>query len=241
MRTGAANAIAGLVCALWVGCGVSSHTEAPDPDSESYEAARARMLETQLRARGIRDPVLRAMGAVPRHELVPKPLRGDAYDDGPLPIGLGQTISQPFVVAAMTQALALEAGERVLEIGTGSGYQAAVLAELGVRVYSIELEPALATRARRDLDRLGYDAVVTRQGDGYRGWPEQAPFDAIIVTAAPEAVPTALIEQLAVGGRMVVPVGKYSQQLLLLRKDADGITREVLMPVRFVPMRSESE
>jgi len=185
--------------------------------------------------------VLRAMGAVPRHELVPEGLRDRAYEDGPLPIGEGQTISQPYIVAAMSQALALSPGERVLEIGTGSGYQAAVLAELGAEVYSIELVPELAERARRDLDRLGYQRVVTRQGDGYRGWPEHAPFDAIVVTAAPESVPEALIAQLAVGGRMVVPVGKWTQDLVLLRKQAEGVSREVLMPVRFVPMVGESE
>jgi protein-L-isoaspartate(D-aspartate) O-methyltransferase len=213
----------------------------PVDPADAFAAARERMVEIQLRGRGIRDPeVLRAMGTVPRHELVPEPLRSRAYDDGPLPIGEGQTISQPYVVAAMTEALELEPGQRVLEIGTGSGYQAAVLAELGVQVYSIELEPELAARARRDLDRLGYGRVVTRQGDGYQGWPEHAPFDAIVVTAAPEDVPEALVAQLAVGGRMVVPVGKYAQDLLLLRKQSEGVTRETLMPVRFVPMRSES-
>lgn len=231
-------ALAAIGLAWLVGCGVSSQSEAPD----GYERARAQMVETQLRARGIRDErVLRALETVPRHELVPPPLRSRAYDDGPLPIGWNQTISQPYVVAAMTEALTLAPGERVLEIGTGSGYQAAVLAELGVQVYSIELEPELAERARRDLARLGYGAVVLRQGDGYEGWPEHAPFDAIIVTAAPEVVPPALLEQLAVGGRMIVPVGKHAQDLLLLRKTAQGVSREVLMPVRFVPMRSESE
>jgi protein-L-isoaspartate(D-aspartate) O-methyltransferase len=217
---------------------VSSPGEAPDRS----ELARARMVEGQMRDRGIRDErVLRAMGVVPRHELVPPALRDRAYDDGPLPIGLGQTISQPYVVAAMTEALELAEGERVLEVGTGSGYQAAVLAELGVEVYSIELEPELAARARRDLDRLGYTQVVSRQGDGYGGWPEHAPFDAIVVTAAPPSVPEALIEQLVVGGRMVIPVGEYSQELVRLRKRADGIERETLMLVRFVPMRRESE
>jgi protein-L-isoaspartate(D-aspartate) O-methyltransferase len=235
-----ARTLAQVVLFSWllVGCGVNKPADTPD----SFAAARARMVETQLQGRDIRDPeVLRAMGVVPRHELVPEPLRSRAYDDGPLPIGEGQTISQPYVVAAMTEALELEPGQRVLEIGTGSGYQAAVLAELGVQVYSIELEPELAQRARRDLDRLGYGGVVTRQGDGYQGWPEHAPFDAVVVTAAPERVPEALVAQLAVGGRMVVPVGRYAQDLLLLRKQADGVTSETLMPVRFVPMRSESE
>jgi len=238
MREAWTLALATLTGWLFAGCGVSKPAESP----ESFAAARARMVETQLRDRGIRDPeVLRAMDTVPRHELVPESLRARAYDDGPLPIGLGQTISQPYIVAAMSEALALRSGERVLEIGTGSGYQAAVLAELGARVYSIELEPELAARARRDLDRLGYGAVETRQGDGYLGWPEHAPFDAIIVTAAPESVPEALIAQLAVGGRMVVPVGRYDQDLMLLRKQSEGMTRESLMPVRFVPMRRQSE
>jgi protein-L-isoaspartate(D-aspartate) O-methyltransferase len=238
VRRGAVGAIVAVVLALLTGCGMGSRSNG----SDSYEAARLRMVETQLRARGIADPkVLRAMETVPRHELVPESLRDAAYDDRPLPIGAGQTISQPYIVAAMSEALALSGDERVLEIGTGSGYQAAVLAEMGVRVYSIELVPELAERARRDLTRLGYEGVEVRQGDGYRGWPEHAPFDAIIVTAAPEEVPPALVEQLAMGGRMAIPVGTYSQDLVLLRKRPEGIERRLLMPVRFVPMRSESE
>ncbi len=238
MCKGVSDAIVVLVLALLTGCGMSSRSDGAD----SFEAARLRMVETQIRARGVSDPkVLRAMETVPRHELVPAALREAAYEDRPLPIGAGQTISQPYIVAAMSEALVLSGDERVLEIGTGSGYQAAVLAEIGVRVFSIELEPELAERARRDLDRLGYGSVVARQGDGYLGWPEHAPFDAIIVTAAPEEVPRALLDQLAVGGRMVIPVGDLSQDLLLLRKGPDGIERRVLMPVRFVPMRSESE
>jgi protein-L-isoaspartate(D-aspartate) O-methyltransferase len=200
------------------------------------------MVREQIESRGVRDErVLAAMRSVPRHELVPASLREDAYDDRPLPIGRGQTISQPYVVAAMTEALALRGDERVLEVGTGSGYQAAVLSGLVKQVYTIELEAELAARARADLARLGYTNVEVRQGDGWRGWPEHAPFDAIIVTAAPEQVPPDLIEQLAVGGRLVIPVGRYEQDLLLLRRTEKGIERETLFGVRFVPMRGEAE
>ena len=166
-------------------------------------------------------------------------MRDHAYEDRPLPIGEGQTISQPYIVAAMTELLALEPGERVLEVGTGSGYQAAVLAELGADVYSIEIVEPLGRRAAEDLARLGYE-VNLRIGDGYRGWPEAAPFDAIIVTAAPEQVPPPLIEQLKVGGRLVIPVGSWSQELVLLRKEEDGVHRERVADVRFVPMTGEA-
>jgi protein-L-isoaspartate(D-aspartate) O-methyltransferase len=211
---------------------------APDPTAE----ARKRMVEEQIEARGVRDPrVLDAMRQVPRHELVPASQRDRAYEDRPLPIGHGQTISQPYVVAAMTDALRLTGGERVLEIGTGSGYQAAILSKLAKEVYSIEIVPELAQRARADLARLGYANVEVRQGDGWRGWPEKAPFDAIVVTAAPEEVPPDLIAQLAVGGRLVIPVGGREQQLMVVRKTPEGITREVLFGVRFVPMRGEAE
>ena len=209
-----------------------------DPTAE----ARLRMVSEQIEARGVHDPrVLSAMRRVPRHELVPRVLRDQAYEDHPLPIGAGQTISQPYVVAAMTEALGLSGDERVLEVGTGSGYQAAVLSLLCRQVYSIEIVPALAVRARKDLARLGYANVEMRQGDGWRGWPEHAPYDAIIVTAAPLEVPPELIEQLAVGGRLVVPVGRFEQQLVRLRKTPAGISREVLFGVRFVPMRGEAE
>jgi len=227
---------------LGLGCRVSASDledgGAVDPTVE----ARLRMVRDQVEARGVRDPrVLAAMREVPRHELVPESERDHAYEDRPLPIGEGQTISQPYVVAAMTEALELKGDERVLEVGTGSGYQAAVLAELCRQVYSIEIVPALAARARKDLARLGYANVEVRQGDGWRGWPEHAPYDAIIVTAAPLEVPPELIEQLAVGGRLVVPVGRFEQQLVRLRKTPAGISREVLFGVRFVPMRGEAE
>jgi protein-L-isoaspartate(D-aspartate) O-methyltransferase len=213
-----------------------------EPAQDPTAAARERMVVEQIEMRGVRDPrVLAAMRSVPRHELVPKSQRGHAYEDRPLPIGRGQTISQPYVVAAMTEALALKGGERVLEVGTGSGYQAAVLSGLCKEVYSIELEPELAARAARDLARLGYTNVHVKQGDGWLGWPEHAPFDAIVVTAAPDVVPPVLVDQLAVGGRLVIPVGTWEQSLLLLRKTEKGVEREELFGVRFVPMRHGSE
>ena len=208
--------------------------------SDPYAAARELMVERQIAARGVSDErLLAAMRSVPRHELVPPDARRYAYSDHPLPIGEGQTISQPYIVAYMTEQLQLKGEERVLEIGTGSGYQAAVLAELCKTVYTIEIVPALATRAKKDLERLGYDNIETRQGDGYRGWPEKAPFDAIILTAAPERIPQPLVEQLEVGGRMILPVGGHYQQLMLITRDEEGVRHSRLIPVRFVPMTGE--
>jgi len=213
----------------------------PQPADPTAQARR-RMVEDQLAARGISDArVLAAMGKVPRHELVPTDVRSQAYGDAPLPIGEGQTISQPYIVAFMTEQLGVKGGERVLEVGTGSGYQAAVLAELGAEVYTIEIVPALARRARADLERLGYRSVFVREGDGYRGWPEKAPFDAIIVTAAPPEVPAPLLEQLKPGGRLVLPVGETFQELLLVTKDKGGVQKRRLLPVRFVPMTGEAQ
>jgi protein-L-isoaspartate(D-aspartate) O-methyltransferase len=210
--------------------------------SDPTAAARQRMVREQLEARGIRDPrVLAAMASVPRHEFVPEALRDSAYEDHPLPIGHGQTISQPYVVAAMSEALGLSGDERVLEIGTGSGYQAAVLAVLCREVYTIEIVEPLAERARADLARLGYANVHARAGDGYRGWPEHAPFDAVIVTAAPDHVPAPLVEQLVIGGRLVLPVGAGFQELVRITRTAEGVERESLMGVRFVPMTGEAE
>ena len=190
--------------------------------------------------KGVLDPrVLQVLGRVPRHEFVPPLLRAYAYDNRPLPIGHGQTISQPYIVAVMTDLLALEPGQSVLEIGTGSGYQAAVLAELGAKVSSIEIVEPLAKEAAERLWRLGYGEVMTKVGDGYDGWPQQAPFDAIIVTAAASHVPPPLVRQLKPGGRMVIPVGApfQPQQLLLLEKHADGtVTMRQLMAVSFVPL-----
>jgi protein-L-isoaspartate(D-aspartate) O-methyltransferase len=201
------------------------------------EARRVRMVDEQLRARDITSArVLAAMRTVPRHRFVPEPLRDRAYDDSPVPIGLGQTISQPYIVAFMTQALDVQPGHRVLEIGTGSGYQAAVLAELTDEVYSIEVVPELAERARTTLAELGYDRVRLRVGNGYLGWPEHAPFDRIIVTAAPPEVPPALVAQLKVGGLMAIPVGEGEQELRILRRTPTGLETLQTLPVRFVPM-----
>jgi protein-L-isoaspartate(D-aspartate) O-methyltransferase len=204
---------------------------------DPYAAERARMVQEQLRARGIRDPaVLAAMARVPRHQFVPSSQQHLAYRDHPLPIGLDQTISQPYIVAYMTEAAAISPGENVLEIGTGSGYQAAILAELAREVYTIEILPELATGARSLLRRLGYTNVQVRTGDGYGGWKEHAPFDAILVTAAPDHVPPALVEQLAVNGRMVIPVGADEQVMRVLTRTAEGVIEEDLLPVRFVPL-----
>jgi protein-L-isoaspartate(D-aspartate) O-methyltransferase len=221
---------------------MNGSTDSTSSQADHYAEARARMVREQIAGRGIQDPrVLAAMSRVPRHELVPEGVRGQAYEDRPLPIGNDQTISQPFVVAYMTEQLQLRGGERVLEVGTGSGYQAAVLAEIAGEVYTIEIVEPLGVRARDDLQRLGYQNVHVRVGDGYRGWPELAPFDAIIVTAAPERVPRPLIDQLAMGGRLVLPVGGFDQELLRIERRADGIHQEKLIDVRFVPMRGEAE
>jgi protein-L-isoaspartate(D-aspartate) O-methyltransferase len=212
------------------------------PSAEELLArSRAAMVADQLRARGIRDEkVLDAMYEIPRHLFVPEALRARAYDDSPLPIGHDQTISQPYVVAAMTEALRLRGGERVLEIGTGSGYQAAVLARLAGEVYTIEIVPELARRAAATLASLSFAAVEVKAGDGWHGWPEKAPFDAIMVTAAPEDVPPALKQQLKPGGRLVVPLGPAGdQRLVVFHKTGSGLKEEVLFPVRFVPFTRE--
>jgi protein-L-isoaspartate(D-aspartate) O-methyltransferase len=209
---------------------------------EAFAEERERMVAGQIEARGVRDPrVLDALRAIPRHEFVPTGQRMHAYEDRPLPIGEGQTISQPYIVAVMTELLELDGSEKVLEIGTGSGYQAAVLAKLAREVWSIEIVPELARRAEADLRRLGYANVHVREGDGYRGWPEQAPFDAIIVTAAPGHVPKPLVEQLAVGGQLVLPVGDLSQDLVRVVRGEQGVEQERLLGVRFVPMTGEAE
>jgi len=203
------------------------------------------MVDQQIAARDVSDPfVLAAMRAVPRHRFVPDHPPELAYSDRPLPIGHDQTISQPYIVALMTELVKPSGSDRVLEVGTGSGYQAAVLAEIVDSVYTIEIIPALARTARTRLRTLGYDNVVVRTGDGYKGWPERAPFDAIVVTAAPEDIPPPLLNQLAPGGRMIVPVGPTgrTQRLTLVTKSADGqITRRTVAPVRFVPFLRKNE
>jgi protein-L-isoaspartate(D-aspartate) O-methyltransferase len=218
-----------------------------DPE---YRARREAMVPSQIGPgrmfdwrQPVRDPrVLAAMRLVPRHEFVPRRSRPGAYADTPLRIGYGQTISQPYIVALMTELLKTKPDHRVLEIGTGSGYQAAVLAVVVKDVYTIEIVEPLAERATKDLKRLGYTNVHVRAGDGYRGWPEHAPFDGVIVTAAPERIPEPLIEQLKVGGRLVIPVGpQLSQELVVIRKTAEGTDRERVIPVRFVPMVGEVE
>ena len=208
----------------------------------AWDAQRVRMVNEQLKARGIHDArVLEAMLSVPRHLFVPEPVRAFAYDDSPVPIGLGQTISQPYIVAFMTEALNVGPNDRVLEIGTGSGYQAAVLAELARDVYTIEIVPPLAERARATLAELGYRNVDVRTGNGYLGWPEHAPFDRVIVTAAPDEVPPALVAQLKMGGLMAIPVGSIEQELRILRRMPSGVITQRTLPVRFVPMTGKPE
>jgi len=212
----------------------------PDPQT----AARARMVAEQIAARGVTEPrVLSALRLVERHRFVPEAVRADAYADRPLPIGQGQTISQPYIVALMTELAAVRPGARVLEVGTGSGYQAAVLSLLAGEVYTIEIVAPLAEEARERLARLGYANVTVRAGDGYRGWPERAPFDAILVTAAPPEIPEPLLRQLAPGGRLVAPVGPEggAQQLLVVERTPGGLTRRTVLPVRFVPMTGEAQ
>ncbi len=226
--------IGALALALAVSCAApASSQRATDP----YDADRLGMVDRQLRARDIHDPrVLDAMRRVPRHLFVPETVRQEAYGDYPVPIGYGQTISQPYIVAFMTEALEVEPSHRVLEIGTGSGYQAAVLAELARSVYTIEILEPLAVRAKTTLASLGYRNVTVRVGNGYLGWPEHAPYDRIIVTAAPEEVPPALVKQLKVGGLMAIPVGGWFQELRVVRRTPAGLDVVKTLPVRFVPM-----
>jgi protein-L-isoaspartate(D-aspartate) O-methyltransferase len=212
----------------------------PPDDSKDSQASRERMVDIQIRARGVKDPrVLAAMSRVERHRFVPERWRASAYGDHPLPIAEGQTISQPYIVALMTELLELRGGERVLEVGTGSGYQAAVLAELAKEVFTIEIIEPLAASARKRLDDLGYRNIRVKAGDGYLGWPEAAPFDAVIVTAAPDHVPQPLIDQLKEGGRMVIPVGTTFQELKRIVKRSGGIETRDVIPVRFVPFTGE--
>jgi protein-L-isoaspartate(D-aspartate) O-methyltransferase len=217
-------------------------TATPAQPTDLTQLARDRMVDEQLVPRGIKDrAVLTAMRRVPRHEFGPEPVRGFAYADRPLPIGHDQTISQPAIVATMTELANVGRQSRVLEIGTGSGYQAAVLAELAAEVYSIEIVPPLGEQAAKLLARLGYKNVHTRIGDGYRGWPEAAPFDAIVVTAAPPKVPEPLKRQLKPGGRLIIPVGDTSQELRVFTRTRSGWDERVIIPVRFVPMTGRAQ
>jgi protein-L-isoaspartate(D-aspartate) O-methyltransferase len=219
---------------ILMACGVAS---TPDPSEQDMTELRRRMVAEQLRARDIKDPrVLAALERVPRHRFVSEQQRPSAYEDHPLTIGHGQTISQPYIVAFMSQALDVRQTDKVLEIGTGSGYQAAILGELAGQVYTIEIVEPLAASAKKTLDELGYRNVHVRAGNGYAGWPEQAPFDRIMVTAAPDEVPPALIEQLKVGGLMAIPVGTVIQELRIMRKTVTGMEVLQTLPVRFVPM-----
>ncbi|MCO6453834.1 MAG: protein-L-isoaspartate(D-aspartate) O-methyltransferase [Pirellulaceae bacterium] len=228
---------------MWTSRRQPADERSEDQAEERFAAERRAMVRTQLAARDITDRrVLEAMQRVPRHKFVETHSLHVAYADEPQPLEHGQTISQPYIVALMTQLAQPEPTDKALDIGTGSGYQAAVLAELCAEVYSIEIVEELAAGARGRLERLGYSNVHVRHGDGYRGWPEQAPFDLIVVAAAPKHIPQPLVDQLAVGGRLVLPVGDWHQTLVVVEKQADGTTRSwKVAPVAFVPMTGEAQ
>src|SRR5262245_54399059 len=240
--------VPGLCLSLLIfqGCSANQPQEAADAGvqtgkpAEQCEEQRRQMVERQIRARGITDKaVLEAMSKVRRHLFVPVEYAPLAYQDDPLPIGQEQTISQPYIVAYMSEAVEITKNERVLEIGTGSGYQAAILGELAKEVYTIEIIPELAERARRTLSELGYKNVHVKTGNGYEGWAEHAPYDGIVVTAAPDEVPKALVDQLAVSGKMVIPVGVMDQEMMIITKTPEGVLEKRTIPVRFVPMRGK--
>jgi protein-L-isoaspartate(D-aspartate) O-methyltransferase len=221
---------------LLIGCEEEPRS-APLIEDPARQVERNRMVDEDIVPRGVTDPaVLAVMRRIPRHRFVPHEYAAFAYLDSPLPIGHGQSISQPSLVAKMTEALSLKKTDKVLEVGTGSGYQAAILAELVDQVLTVEILEPLARQAERTLSELGYRNVKVRVGDGYRGWLEEAPFDAIIVTAAPDHVPQPLLDQLAVGGRLIIPVGQFFQTLELYRKTAEGYERKTISFVRFVPL-----
>ena len=224
-----------------IGCnqGSGADTDMSDPTRQTERHA---MVETQIIARGVRDPlVIQALRRVPRHHFVTESERENAYEDRPLPIGFGQTISQPYIVAFMTEALKLQPTDKVLEIGTGSGYQAAVLAEIVSEVFTIEIVEPLAKRAEEALRQLGYTNIHVRAGDGYQGWPTESPFQAIILTAAPDHIPQPLLDQLAIGGRLILPIGKFLQELILIQRTERDYHQTTLLPVAFVPMTGEAE
>lgn len=239
-----------IACLIWVNQTCTKSKNEPEQalsktnsDENIFSQAREQMVRFQIENRGIKDSlVLAAMRKVPRHYFVPQYLKGQAYDDNPLPIGWQQTISQPYIVAFMTEQLRLKGGEKVLEIGTGSGYQAAVLAEIAGEVYTIEIVQPLAERTIKILQARNYSNIHVKIGDGYQGWPEEAPFDAIIVTAAPNHIPQPLTNQLKPGGRMILPVGEHIQDLILVTKNTNSkIIQKRVLPVRFVPMTGEAE
>lgn len=213
-----------------------------ETEEDIYTSRRLEMVEEQIVTRGVSDSLtLKSMRKVPRHLFIPESLRKYAYYDEPLPIGEDQTISQPYIVAIMTELLQLKGGEKVLEIGTGSGYQAAILAEIAAEVYTIEIVDILCESARELLGEMGYQNIQVRCADGYQGWPEAAPFDAVIVTAAPDHIPQPLVDQLKIGGRLVLPVGDGYQELVRITRTKSGTKRENIIPVRFVPMTGEAE
>ena len=230
-----------LMLLILIGCSDMSRKE-KEIKKDNFFQLREDMVKYQIKGRGVKDKeVLDAMTKVPRHLFVPESVQNKAYEDEPLPIGFGQTISQPYIVAYMTEQIDIDESEKVLEIGTGSGYQAAVLGEIAKEVYTIEIVPELGKRAADVLQKLNYYNVHVKVGDGYKGWPEAAPFDAIIVTAAPDHIPQPLVDQLKINGRMMIPVGEFSQDLILLERTEKGIERKRKIPVRFVPMTGEAE
>jgi protein-L-isoaspartate(D-aspartate) O-methyltransferase len=236
-----------LLLPLW-GCAghpfnsfVNRHAQTVSQRADEFHSQRQQMVQEQLQARGIKNPtVLNAMSKVPRHQFVEPAFVRVAYEDFPLPIAHEQTISQPYIVAYMTEAADISPTEKVLEIGTGSGYQAAVLGEIAKTVYSIEIIPELAASARQRLSNLGYENVQVKTGDGYQGWAENAPYDAILVTAAPDHIPEPLVQQLATNGRMVIPVGTRFQEMMLITKTQQGVLKETTIPVQFVPLTRAS-